>query len=71
MPYLDDDQYIMQKMWNEKKVMKERILKHDEYMRLELKDLKNPYKRGLRKTFNHVDQLPETIVRKAKQTGSQ
>jgi len=71
MPYLDDDAYLLQKLFNEKQEMKRRIHEHDEYMRLMWKGNKNQFKRGLRKVFNRVEHLPKTIVQEAKKATSQ
>jgi hypothetical protein len=69
-PYLDDDAYLMQKLWAEKMKMKQEIADHDEYMRLETKNAKNIFKRGLRKTFDRVEHLPQTIVKNAREKES-
>lgn len=71
MPFLDDTRYLMQKLWEEKQVMKKRVFDDDEYLRLMAKNEKNIYKRSHRRTFDRVEQLPETIVKNSKETTSQ
>ncbi|KAI6228513.1 39S ribosomal protein L47, mitochondrial [Aphelenchoides besseyi] len=61
-PYLDDDAYVTQKLWNEKQEMRRRIHEHDKYMRINQSKDEIKYKRSTRKTFNSVEHLPETIV---------
>lgn len=63
-PYLDDAQYMTQKLWNEKQFMRQRIQKYDEYFTGEWTEDHETYRRGLRKHFKHVDHLPESIVKK-------
>ncbi|KAI6242623.1 39S ribosomal protein L47, mitochondrial [Aphelenchoides fujianensis] len=64
-PFLDDDAYVMQKLWNEKQEMKRRIAEHDEYTRLQQSQGGRKFKRGMRRKFDRVEHLPKTIVEKA------
>lgn len=69
-PYLDDDTYLMQKLWVEKQEMKRRIYDHDKYMRIMTKNAKNTFKRGLPKHFDRLEDIPEVVVRKAEEAKS-
>ncbi|KAI6183855.1 39S ribosomal protein L47, mitochondrial [Aphelenchoides bicaudatus] len=64
-PYLDDDAYLMQKLWVEKMEMKRRIAEHDEYVRIASDDNNNTRKRfgrTLRKYFNCLEDMPATMA---------
>jgi len=60
-PYLDDDAYLMQKLWAEKRQMREQIEAHDAWINAqfdenEIKNLK--LRRARRKHYNRLDHLP-------------
>uniref|UniRef100_A0A915D9E1 Large ribosomal subunit protein uL29m n=1 Tax=Ditylenchus dipsaci TaxID=166011 RepID=A0A915D9E1_9BILA len=65
-PYLDDDAYLMQKLWNEKMFMKEEIATHDKYYeKMSTRDGEK-FRLGLRKSFNRLEDMPKTIVAESK-----
>ncbi|CAD5210698.1 unnamed protein product [Bursaphelenchus okinawaensis] len=66
-PYLDEEEYITQTLWNEKQEMKRRIAVNDEYLKIEFDKDKEIFKRGLRRHFKHVDHLPESVVKQRKE----
>jgi hypothetical protein len=65
-PYLDDEAYLMQKLWAEKQQMRSQIELHDKYLAIEQKQATTPLRlrRPLRKSFNMVDHLPEVVVKR-------
>ncbi|CAJ0963309.1 unnamed protein product, partial [Mesorhabditis belari] len=56
-PYLDDDAYLMQKLWNEKELCKERDRKDNLARRQLANDEMKHYKRGGRRTFDRLEDL--------------
>jgi large subunit ribosomal protein L47 len=61
-PYLDDDAYLMQKLWNEKMHMKKEIAAHDAYMNAMWHEDRMKHGRNLRRTFNRPDHMPQAVV---------
>ncbi|KAI6172386.1 39S ribosomal protein L47, mitochondrial [Aphelenchoides besseyi] len=65
-PYLDDDAYVTQKLWNEKQEMKRRIHEFDEYTRINQTKDDIKFKRAMRRKFDRLEHLPNTIVQQEK-----
>ncbi|KAI1727440.1 mitochondrial 39-S ribosomal protein l47 (MRP-L47) domain-containing protein [Ditylenchus destructor] len=65
-PYLDDDAYLMQKLWNEKQFLKKEIETHDKYMHKLMTEDHVKYRQGLRRRFDRVEHMPKYIAAEKK-----
>uniref|UniRef100_A0A1I7Y5S8 Large ribosomal subunit protein uL29m n=1 Tax=Steinernema glaseri TaxID=37863 RepID=A0A1I7Y5S8_9BILA len=55
-PYLDDDAYMMQKLWNEKEYWKNKERASHRALKHKLTDSDKRFRRSLRRTFNSLEQ---------------